>query len=257
MPALNDPFLLEGKTIIITGASSGLGKATAYAAAERKSNLILVGRNESSLEEIKSSLPSHGRHIIIKADLSLPSAIDQIVSKIENLSILIDGLVYSAGISTTLPFIMTTTEKIQKFNLLNVASGVELAGKISNRLIVNSDGASFIFIASVMGLTGEVGKTIYSLTKGAIIAGTRSMALELAPKRIRVNSISPGIVETPMVSNAFYSQDPESIEKIKALHPLGFGKPEDVANACIFLLSNASKWITGTNLVVDGGYTAK
>ena len=106
-------------------------------------------------------------------------------------------------------------------------------------------------------MVGEMGKTVYSLTKGALIAGAKSLALELAMRNIRVNTISPGVVITPMSQNAVYSQDEESFSRVKNLHPLGLGKPEDVANACIYLLSDASRWVTGTNLVVDGGYTAR
>ncbi len=108
-----------------------------------------------------------------------------------------------------------------------------------------------------MGMVGESGKTLYSLTKGALISGVRSMALELAPKKIRVNTVSPGVVETPMSSKAVYSQNEESLNRIKDLHPLGLGNSVDVANACIYLLSDAAKWVTGTNLIVDGGYTAR
>ena len=98
---------------------------------------------------------------------------------------------------------------------------------------------------------------MYSLTKGALISAAKSMALEFASKKIRFNAISPGVVVTPMSQNAVYSQDEESLNKITALHPLGLGMPDDIANACVYLLSDASRWVTGSNLVVDGGYTAR
>jgi len=118
-------------------------------------------------------------------------------------------------------------------------------------------GGSIIFISSVMGVVGENGKTMYSMTKGALISAVKSLSIELATRKIRINAISPGVVETPMSKNAIYSRNEESLDKIKSLHPLGLGQPEDVANACVFLLSDASKWITGTNMLVDGGYLAK
>ena len=121
---------------------------------------------------------------------------------------------------------------------------------------MTSQGGSIIFISSVMGMVGETGKVLYGMTKGALIAGTKSLALELARKKIRVNCISPGVVVSPMSENAIYSKDEKSLQRIKDLHPLGLGEAEDVANSCIFLLSDAGKWISGTNLVVDGGYTA-
>ena len=108
-----------------------------------------------------------------------------------------------------------------------------------------------------MGSVGEVGKTLYSMTKGALLSASRSLALELAPKKIRVNCISPGVVDTPMSQSAVYSQSEESLNRIRSLHPLGLGRVEDVAHACVFLLSDEARWITGTNLFVDGGYTAR
>jgi NAD(P)-dependent dehydrogenase (short-subunit alcohol dehydrogenase family) len=108
-----------------------------------------------------------------------------------------------------------------------------------------------------MGVAGEKGKTLYSLTKGALISSVRSLAIELANRRIRVNTVSPGVVDSPMSRSAVYSRDDEALNRIRLLHPLGLGEPDDVANACLFLISDASKWITGTNVVVDGGYLAK
>jgi len=122
---------------------------------------------------------------------------------------------------------------------------------------ISGEYASIIFISSVMGMAGETGKSLYSMTKGALIAGVRSLAIELAPRNIRVNCISPGVVESPMSKNAVYSRNEDALNKIKAFHPLGLGQPEDVANACIYLLSDAAKWVTGTNLIVDGGYLTR
>jgi NAD(P)-dependent dehydrogenase (short-subunit alcohol dehydrogenase family) len=120
---------------------------------------------------------------------------------------------------------------------------------------VNKQGASVIFFASVMGCVGENAKSLYSLTKGALISGSRSLAIEYAPKKIRVNVISPGVIETPINKNQPYLADPERRKVTEALHPLGIGATDDVANACIYLLSNASRWVTGQNIIVDGGFT--
>jgi NAD(P)-dependent dehydrogenase (short-subunit alcohol dehydrogenase family) len=112
-------------------------------------------------------------------------------------------------------------------------------------------------MASVMGMVGEAGKTLYGMTRGALIAAAKSMALEFAPREVRVNSISPGVVETPLSQNSYYSKDEKLLEQVKNQHPLGLGKPGDVANACVYLLSDASRWVTGSNLTIDGGYTAR
>ena len=126
-------------------------------------------------------------------------------------------------------------------------------------MISQASGVKFLawIPTSVMGIVGEVAKSLYSMTKGALIAGSRSLAIELADRKIRVNCISPGVVVTPMTQKAVYSRDDESMKKVTELHPLGLGTPEDVANACIYLLSDASRWISGTNLIADGGYTAR
>jgi NAD(P)-dependent dehydrogenase (short-subunit alcohol dehydrogenase family) len=146
---------------------------------------------------------------------------------------------------------------MEQFFQTNVISAVSLTKQVVKISQFSEEGGSIVFISSVMGIAGEKGKALYSMTKGALIAAVRSLAIELAPRKIRVNSISPGVVETPMSKNAIYSRNEESLNKIRTLHPLGLGQPEDIANACVFLLSNASRWITGTNLVADGGYLAR
>src|SRR5699024_11904858 len=118
-------------------------------------------------------------------------------------------------------------------------------------------GSSMVFLPSVMGRVGQAGKAIYSLKKAAVLGVSRSMAVELASKGVRINCISPGVVESPMSKSAVYSRNEEARSRIESMHPLGLGKPEDVAHAARYLLSEASNWVTGTNLFVDGGYTAR
>ena len=142
------------------------------------------------------------------------------------------------------------------FNV-NVIAGFEFAKHLSNKKYMDSQGASFIFISSVMGFLGESGRIGYSSSKAAIIGGVKSMALELARKKIRVNSVSPAMVKTKMLEEMFDTLLNDTVEKIITKHPLGIGNIEDVSNACAFLLSDLSKWITGTNLIVDGGYSAQ
>ena len=122
---------------------------------------------------------------------------------------------------------------------------------------MNKQGASVIFFASVMGCVGENAKSLYSLTKGALISGCRSLAVEYAPKKIRINVVSPGVVETAINRNQPYLADPEKRKHTEALHPLGIGTTEDIANACVYLLSDASRWMTGQNIIIDGGYTIR
>ncbi len=252
-----DLFSLVGKNILVTGASSGLGRQTAISCSESGAKVILVARNKERLEDTRQRMKNPELHLIYCVDLLDYDAIEPIIKNAVDQLGKLDGLVNAAGISTTLPLKLTSPEKIDHFFRTNVTSAIQLTRLFTKPAYCNNNGASIVFLSSVMGIVGEAGKTLYSLTKGALISGAKSIALELASKKIRVNTISPGVVVTPMSQNAVYSQDEESLQKIKALHPLGLGLPEDIAQACIYLLSDASRWVTGINLVIDGGYTAR
>ena len=252
----SDPFSLSGKSIIITGASSGIGRKCAEVCSRQGGRIILMGRDRKRLQETLEMMGNKITHFVISADLTDYALTESLIKDLVNQNGKISGVVNCAGISTTLPLNMCKPEKIDEFFRTNVHSAINLTRIATRRSNFSETGGSIIFISSVMGMAGTAGKSIYSLTKGALIAGSRSIALELAPRNIRVNCISPGVVHSPMSQGAVYSRSDESIEDIRKLHPLGLGKPEDVANACLFLLSDASRWITGTNLVVDGGYLA-
>lgn len=250
-----NPFSLLGKNILITGASSGIGRQCAITANALGAFVILIGRSTERLKET-SNLLNNGTFLTLVTDIT---AYDKTVDGLEKLldNLKVDGVIHAAGITTTLPLRNITPKKLQPFFETNVFAAINITKLLTKKKFANPDGMSIVFLASVMGVVGELGKTTYSLTKGALVAGTKSLALELANKKIRVNCVSPGVVETPMSSNAVYAQSPEAYNKIKSKHPLGLGKPEDIANACAFLVSNGARWITGTNIIVDGGYTAK
>lgn len=252
-----DKFSLENKTIIVTGASSGIGRACAVACSHQGANVILTGRNEERLGDTLRLMENENKHLIKPADITDFEKAEDLVKEAVSRFGKLDGLINCAGISTTLPFNLVKPEKIQEFFNTNVQAAFNITRCVVKQSNFSENGGSIIFISSVMGEVGEAGKTIYSITKGALIAGSRSLALELAPRKIRVNCISPGVVESPMSKTAVYSRNEEAYSKIKALHPLGLGQPEDVANACLFLLSDEARWITGTNLIVDGGYVAR
>ncbi|UAM96588.1 SDR family oxidoreductase [Polaribacter litorisediminis] len=249
-----NPFSLSGKNIIITGASSGIGQQCAITANKLGAFVILLGRSKERLQETSVELINTD-FLILATDIT---EYDKTTEALQNLlgNLKIDGIVHAAGISTTLPLRNITPEKLQPFFETNVFAAIHMTKLLTKKKFANPEGMSIVFLASVMGVVGELGKTTYSLTKGALIAGTKSLALELANKKIRVNCISPGVVETPMSANAVYAQNQEAYDKIKSKHPIGLGKTEDVANACAFLLSDGARWITGTNMIVDGGYTA-
>jgi len=169
----------------------------------------------------------------------------------------INGVLHCAGISTTLPLKLVTPDKLQDFFKVNVFSAYNLTKEVCKMGHFSKEGGSIVFFSSVMGKVGESGKSLYGMTKGALVSGARSLACELAPKRIRVNTISPGVVITPINCNLPHIADPERRAVVEQQHLLGLGETEDIANACIYLLSDASRWVTGIDLCVDGGYTAR
>lgn len=252
-----DPYQLYGRQILITGASSGIGRACAVLFAGRGASLCLLGRDEKRLHETLSLTEMPNEHCSVSVDLTDYKCVADIVRELVQERGPISGIVNCAGISTTIPLNATTEEKMDHFIRTNVIGPLSLTKQILRPGNFALEGGSIVFISSIMGVAGEKGKTLYSLTKGAIISAVRSLAIELASKSIRVNAVSPGVVDSPMSRNAVYSQDKEALNRIKQLHPLGLGEPGDVANACLFLISDASKWITGTNLIVDGGYLAR
>ncbi|MFT3682748.1 MAG: SDR family oxidoreductase [Ferruginibacter sp.] len=252
-----DQFSLKNKNIIITGASSGIGKECAVHCSRMGAKLLLIGRNKETLEETKRSLQEPAAATIVVLDLTdFEEVTDTMGSAIKNFGT-VDGIIHAAGISTTLPFRSISVKKMQDFLNVNVVAALHLTQLVIKPGNISSAGGSIVFLTSVMSQVGESAKVLYSMTKGALLSASRSLAVELAAKKIRVNCIAPGVVETPMSQNAYYSQNAELKARINAMHLLGLGKPADIANACCFFLSDASQWITGTQLVIDGGYTAR
>ena len=257
MNKIESPFHLKGKNIIVTGASSGIGRQCAIYCSRMGATVVLFGRNKERLNETLNYMDNISSHLVYSVDLLEYERVEEIIKELVLQKVKINGLVNCAGISTTLPLKMITTDKMDDFFHANVHSSINITKLAAKKTSFSEDGGSIIFISSVMGAVGDSGKTLYAMTKGALIAASKSLAVELAVRNIRVNCISPGVVETPLSQKSPYSQNEESLNKIKNYHPLGFGTTEDVANACVFLLSDASKWITGINLFVDGGYSAR
>ena len=252
-----NPFTLEHKHVLITGASSGIGRQCAISCSQQGATITLVGRNMVRLEETFHQL--HGKnHHIISEDISNLEVIDEIVKESVEKNGKLNGFIHAAGIEKTLPLRMHKPEIFKDIFEVNVLAAFEFVRIISQKKYVCPDNNSFIFISSIMGSVGNNGLVGYSASKGALISSTKSLALELSKKQIRVNCISPGhIGGTAMSHNKEDSLPLDAVNEIKRAHPLGLGETEDIANSAIFLLSSASKWITGTNLIVDGGYSAK
>lgn len=252
-----NPFDLSGKVICITGASSGIGRQCAITCSQLGATVILLARNEMRLEETLSQMEKPERHSAYSIDLTEYGKVEQIVKEAVAKKGRINGVLHCAGISTTLPLKMVTSEKLEEFFQTNVFAAYNLTKEVCKVGNFAKEGGSIVFFSSVMGSVGASGKSLYSMTKGALLSGARSLACELAKKNIRVNTISPGVVITPINSNLPHIADPEKRKLLEQQHLLGLGKTTDIANACVYLLSDASKWVTGIDLCVDGGYTAR
>jgi NAD(P)-dependent dehydrogenase (short-subunit alcohol dehydrogenase family) len=251
------PFSLEGKNILITGASSGIGQQCAISCSQMGAMVTLIGRNESNLEKTLDLL-GDGNHQYFVFDVTNYSAIENMVNDAVGKTGKFSGFIHSAGIDINSPINVTKPENFEALFATNVIAGFEFAKTLSKRKYSDESGSSFVFIASIMSIVGNPSLSVYSASKGAIVSGIRSIALELVNKKIRVNAISPGqIRDTKMTIDKFSLLTDEDIAKIADCHPLGMGCAEDVANGCVYLLSDASKWVTGTNLIIDGGYSAK
>jgi NAD(P)-dependent dehydrogenase (short-subunit alcohol dehydrogenase family) len=254
---MTNPFSLENKNILITGAASGIGRQCAVSCEALGANLILFDLNGEGLNDTLNLLErkeSHFKSVIDLIDYEGTSkAVSDAVANCGKIS----GVLHCAGISTTLPLKMATPEILDKFFRVNVYIAYFLTKEVCKMNNLSKEGASIVFFSSVVGSFGESGKSIYGMTKGALLAGAKSLAVELAKKNVRVNTISPGVIITPININLPHIADPERRAALENQHLLGLGETTDVANACIYLLSDASRWVTGTNLFVDGGYTTR
>lgn len=251
---MNHPFSLTGKRILVTGASSGIGRACAVELSKLGAQVILLARNKERLEETLGLMAGEG-HILEIFDLSRS---EEFVSRLKILTVsvgVVDGVVHCAGISITLPIRATDGETFRKMITTNLESAYFLCKAVRQKG-VRSQTVSIVLIGSVMSLVGQPGLSAYCASKGALLTLTKSLALELASEKIRINVIAPGHVHTPMAQAVESSLPEEAMKVIRSNHPLGVGRPEDVAYAATYLLSDAAAWVTGTTLVVDGGYTA-
>lgn len=250
-----NPFTLKDKVILITGASSGIGKQCAISCSNMGAKVILVARNIDRLKEVYSELDGEN-HLYHSLDITeyckLEGVIKESVEKVGK----IDGFIHSAGIELTKPLKVMNSSDYENLFSVNVISGFEFA-KIITKKKYSNDGASFVFIASIMGVVANSALVGYCSSKGALISGVRALALEFASKNIRFNCISPGYIETEMMLNTEENLSKAELDSIKKDFPLGVGLPEDIANSSIYLLADASRWVTGINLIVDGGYSAK
>lgn len=248
-------FTLTNKNILITGASSGIGRQCAINCSKMGARLVLLALEKEKLETTISLLDGSD-HIFYSQDITDYEKLEPIVKDSVDKLGQIHGFIHSAGIEMNRPLKVLKADNYEKVLAVNTISGLEIIRILSKFKYLPPDGASYILISSVMGILGDIGNIAYCSSKGALLSAGKAIALELAAKKVRVNCVLPGVVETEMSQLLFQNISEGSKNSIVKMHPLGLGKPEDVANTCVFLLSNASRWITGTNFIVDGGYSA-
>lgn len=241
-----NPFSLKGKTILVTGASSGIGRATAIECSKLGAILIITGRNSERLQQTYDSLYGLG-HLQIIADLNNLEDLTSLANQVP----ILDGVVNNAGIAKTQPISFIKEEDLQKIFATNTFTPILLVKQLLRKKKINKN-ASLVFTSSVSAIKSDLGNSVYGASKAALQSYVRYCARELAPKSIRANSIHPGMVSTPLIIGGAHSDDDLQTDVQK--YPLGrYGRPEEIAWSIIYLLSDASAWITGHSLIIDGG----
>lgn len=244
-----NPFDLSGKIILVTGASSGIGYETCLSISRQGGTFIAVARRVELLEKLIEECGNKNSFIL--ADLSQTEDIQKIMELMPN----IDGIVHSAGIVTLAPVKFYSKELMNSIRETNFDSITLLINLITKKKKINK-GSSIVLVASIAGLFGMKGNGIYAASKGALIAISKVWASEFSSNRIRVNCVSPGMVKTEITNKSIEDLSLEVIQQDEKKYPLGYGEAIQVANPIIFLLSEASSWITGQNLILDGGRTS-
>lgn len=249
MEANYNPFSLASKTFLITGASSGIGRETALECAHMGASVVLTGRDRDRLDETMSLIEGNDKASII-ADLTVADDVERLIEALPSL----DGAVLCAGNSTTLPLQFGTRDKFDDMFDINFFAPVELLRLLYKKKRLNK-GASVVLIASIGGTHSFMpGNGIYGASKAALNSVMKYAAREFASRRIRVNSICPGMVDTPLIHRGTITE--EQLAEDAKRYPLGrYGKPSDIAHGAVYLLGDASSWLTGHDLVIDGGFS--
>lgn len=241
-------FSLADKRILITGASSGIGQAIAISCAAMGAEIIGVGRNLERINATRNMLRavSDKPHVLHQSDLTNADEREHLIAELTNQ---VNGVVHSAGISRLCPMRIINQKHLDELQAINVTAPTMLTQSLLQKNLI-APASSIVFISSIAAHVGVAGVAAYSGTKAALVAISRCLSMEVSKHRIRSNCLCPALVETPMFEGT--SKVVGSLDKELRSYPLGLGKPEDVANATVFLLSDASRWITGTSIVMGG-----
>ena len=244
-----NPFSLEGKTVMVTGASSGIGQETAIQCSKMGAKVIVTARNEERLKETLSQLYGEG-HQMILAELTNQEDVERLVGEVPALQ----GLVLCAGRGMTSPFPFSTRDKYDEIFDVNFFAPVELLRVLVKKKKLEKE-SSVVIVSSVGGnMSFNIGNGVYGASKAALNSTMKFCAKELATKKIRVNSVNPGMVNTKLIQGGTISEEQHKLDMEK--YPLKrYGEPEEIAYGIVYLLSDASSWVTGHPLVIDGGLT--
>ena len=237
---------------MVTGASSGIGRQCAIDCSKMGAKIVAIGRNQERLDEVINEMKGDG--VNYSYDLSNIKGIKELVAKIVEEHGKLDGFIHAAGIEVTNPVKLSKPEEYESIFQLNCLSAFEIIKNLCGIKTFNK-GGSIVLISSISGVIARKGLSSYAASKGALMSAARVMALEMAPREVRVNTVSPGTILTPMMQKALNAMEENNRKKRVEGFPLGLGKTTDISNACIYLLSDASQWVTGQNLIIDGGYT--
>lgn len=241
-----NPFSLEGKIILVTGASSNIGRQIAVKCSEMGAKVIATARNEERLKETLGKMTGEGHHIV-QSDLSEAEQISALVAQLPEL----DGVIMCAAIFRTTPIRNNRRKYTEEMFQTNTFANIDLVQLLLKSRKIK-DGGSILFISSVAAYRPYAGNALYSATKGAINSFCQVLAIEQGNKKIRANCVSPGIIQNDKEIQD-WAVTQEELDKEEARFPLGFGHTEDIAYAAVYMMSDASKWVTGTNMIVDGG----
>lgn len=252
---MRDLLNVKGRSYLVTGAASGIGRATTLLLSEMGAKVLLADINSENLQKVKAECKNESDTLVI--DLMDADSIKNLIKEKVTTFGKLHGFVHCAGLPYIAPLKVVNAEKTERIYKLNTYAAIELAKVCSNKQVYAGDHGSFVLISSVYGLVGSAANVGYAMSKGAIVAITKALAMELVSNRIRVNCVAPGFIKTPMADKVDFMMDSEYDNRLNALHPMGLGRAEDVANGILFLLSDMSSWMTGSVLNVDGGFTAQ